>query len=585
MAPQTPPSSSIAPLTLVAVSFRNLLARLTTTGIVVAACLPVMPWWRPIGWMLVALALLTVEGLMVRRATRPAKDGAKRSATTGGTRRVQVMTALSGLNYSAAVTMLWASGNEVAQIFSVTLFMVVTLYFLLLYYSRLDILFAAIGPLIVTMCAGVAFLSWRQVQQGSPWTALTAAMSVVIAAHYFFKARTSMQKSWSALRRARAEALERGLVAEAASNAKSVFLASMSHEIRTPLNGVLGMAQAMAADELSPNQRERLDVVRTSGEALLSVLNDVLDFSKIEAGKLIIEEVAFDLAQVVRSSQLIFAEAARVKGLSLDVLIAEDAAGEYLGDPSRIRQILNNLISNALKFTQTGEIRISVERTDGVLRIAVSDTGEGIGSEQLEYLFEEFVQADTSTTRRHGGTGLGLAICRRLAGLMGCTVTASSRLGEGSVFTIALPLTRIGAARAAEVDGPSERPEYPTLRILAAEDNATNQCVLKTLLGQAGLEPAIVGDGQQAVEAWRSQPWDLILMDIHMPALDGIDATRLIRAEEIASGRARTPIIALTANAMAHQIAEYRAAGMDGHVAKPIDVAQLFRAVSDAVAA
>ena len=370
--------------------------------------------------------------------------------------------------------------------------------------------------------------------------------------------------------------------AEDASRAKSDFLATMSHEIRTPLNGVLGMTQAMAMDSMSRRQRDRLDVVRESGEALSAILNDILDLSKIEAGKLSLEIIDFDLGEVIGSAHQAYGALAGDKGLTITADV-QAAAGVYRGDPTRVRQILNNLISNALKFTDTGQIGIGAEYAEGELRLTVRDTGVGIDPQVLSALFAKFTQADASTTRRFGGTGLGLSICKELAEIMGGRIDVVSRPGEGSSFTVILPLARVGQAQATaptKAAQPAALGQGRRLRVLAAEDNPVNQLVLKTLLEHADVHPVIVGNGALAVEAWEREPWDLILMDVQMPVMDGPDATRAIRAAEVASGRARTPIVALTANAMAHQIQDYLAAGMDGHVAKPIDARALFAAVS-----
>ena len=384
------------------------------------------------------------------------------------------------------------------------------------------------------------------------------------------------------------KAAERALMqakedAETANRAKSTFLATMSHEIRTPLNGVLGMAQAMAADELSPVQRDRLDVVRQSGETLLHILNDVLDLSKIEAGKLELEEAEFDISELARGAHAAFTAIANKKGLSFDLAVEAAARGVYVGDSTRVRQILYNLVSNALKFTESGEVRVSVARTDAGLRLSVADTGIGIPPERLAGLFQKFEQADASTTRRYGGTGLGLAICRELAQLMGGAIRAESKPGEGSTFSVTLPLAKSTARHVLPAPDPgvveAMEMEVGALRVLAAEDNTVNQLVLKTLLHQIGVDPVIVGNGELAVEAWARQDWDVILMDVQMPEMDGPTATAIIRAREAAEGRPRTPIIALTANAMAHQVAEYTQAGMDGFVAKPIEVGRLFAAL------
>jgi len=380
--------------------------------------------------------------------------------------------------------------------------------------------------------------------------------------------------------------------AEAASQAKSAFLATMSHEIRTPLNGVLGMTQALAADPtLTQSQRARLQTIRESGEALLSILNDILDLSKIEAGKLELESIAFDIEEILQNAQASFKTLAAQKGLKLKLSIEPAAKGFYLGDPMRVRQVLFNLISNAVKFTEEGEVRLTVARGErGALRLGVADTGVGIAADQLERIFGKFEQADASSTRRYGGTGLGLAICRELCALMGGTIEAESEPGQGTRFVITLPLPQAEAP--AQAAAPEAEPaaveedgaEAGEIRILAAEDNPTNQLVLKALLAQVGIEPVVVDNGALAVEAWLENDFDLILMDIQMPQMDGMEATRAIRSEEHKTGRRRTPIVALTANAMAHQVAEYEGAGMDAHVPKPIDIAALFATIESLLA-
>ena len=378
--------------------------------------------------------------------------------------------------------------------------------------------------------------------------------------------------------------------AEAATRAKSAFLATMSHEIRTPLNGVLGMAQAMSAAPLAPEQRERLDVIRQSGETLLAVLNDVLDLSKIEAGRLELEEAEFDIGGVALGAHAAFSAVAAQKGVAFDLTVTRAAAGLYLGDATRVRQVLSNLISNALKFTEAGAVAVSVGRRRGALTLTVRDTGIGMSVEQQAALFQKFAQADASTTRRFGGTGLGLAICRELVELMGGTIAATSAEGEGSTFVATLPLPRRERpARKAAASPRRRRAEArpldaAPLRVLAAEDNPVNQLVLKALLSHSGVEPVIVADGVDAVAAWEGGDWDVILMDVQMPRMDGPTAVRFIRERERTLGRRRTPIVALTANAMTHQVSEYLASGMDGFVAKPIEIDRLFEALQAALA-
>jgi len=395
------------------------------------------------------------------------------------------------------------------------------------------------------------------------------------------------------LRGAMAELVKARDDANAANVLKSHFLANMSHEIRTPLNGVLAMAELMAMDKMSDTQRERLKVIRESGSVLLSVLNDVLDLSKIEAGRLEITDRPFDIAQLAQSIRETYAQQARDKGLAFEVAVAPEAQGLWRGDADRLRQILGNLIANALKFTLDGAVAVrfaSAEDGSG-LRIDVADTGIGISPEILPRLFDKFVQADSSTTRRFGGSGLGLAICRELAVLMDGSIKVQSREGRGSTFTVLLSLPREEAITDVHYidDEPLAAPQAPVetarLRVLAADDNPTNQKVVAAVLAPLNAEVTLVADGAACVEAWKAGAFDIVLMDIHMPVLDGVEAAKAIRALEVEEGRVRTPIIAVTANALAHQVEDYLAAGMDGHVAKPIEVSKLYDAIEAAMAA
>jgi len=355
----------------------------------------------------------------------------------------------------------------------------------------------------------------------------------------------------------------------------------MSHEIRTPLNGVIGMAQAMARDDLPPLQRDRLAVIRQSGEVLLVLLDDLLDLSRIEAGRMHLEDGVVDVDGLARHAQETFMALSRDKSLYFVAEVRPAARGLWRGDPLRVRQILNNLVSNAAKFTAAGSVQMTVDHDGEHLVLEVADTGPGIAPDRLDVLFEKFVQADASTTRRHGGSGLGLAICRELARLMGGEISVLSRLGQGSRFTVRLPLAKLDAPPAVAPRSPANA-ATAGLKVLAAEDNATNQLVLTTLLAQLGMEVRLVENGALAVEATASDRWDVVLMDVQMPVMDGLAATREIRAREAAEGLARTPILAVTANAMSHQVAEYLAAGMDGIVAKPIQFNDLVSAITAA---
>ena len=369
--------------------------------------------------------------------------------------------------------------------------------------------------------------------------------------------------------------------AERANLAKSQFLANMSHEIRTPLNGVLGMAQVMERSDLGSPHREHLKIIRDSGETLLAVLNDVLDLSKIEAGRLELDDHVFDLAETITTACRPFALLARQKDVAYVKEIAPEALGSWCGDSVRLRQVLSNLASNAVKFTHEGEIRLTVGATPEGLTFTLTDTGIGIAPDRIASLFEKFVQADSSTTRRFGGTGLGLAISRELVERMGGTLRMDSAPGKGSTFVFRLPFERVDAVD--YLAPAADEGDIRSLRILAAEDNLTNQFILRALLESAGVDLHTVANGREAVDAFHADDFDLILMDVQMPVMNGVEATRAIRERESTHSLSPTPILALSANVMSHQLDEYARAGMDGVVAKPVDAGKLIEAIAAAM--
>jgi signal transduction histidine kinase/ActR/RegA family two-component response regulator len=563
-------------LALYAASMRNLLPRLVSSTSVGAVAGCYLGWGWTLAWSgLVWLTLWT--GTLLMRAVGDRKLSSKAHPLNTA---LAANSFMSGALQAAIVAALWAHGGEAPRAFALVTVFIGAAYILLQYYADLKLFRLLLSPYV----GALAYIAWTlgQAAGWAPAILVTLAAGTVALINFFHLSRRLLDRSRSALRQARQRAQQGEVSAESANAAKSTFLATMSHEIRTPLNGVLGMAQAMAGDDLSDRQRDRLSVVHRSGEALLAILNDVLDLSKIEAGKLELEQLEFELAEVARGAYSAFTALANKKGLSF-ALDIEQARGRYLGDPTRLRQILYNLISNALKFTEQGEIRVHAARHGDILELSVTDTGVGIAPESLSKLFAKFDQLDSSTTRRFGGTGLGLAICRELAQLMAGEISVESELGLGSKFILRVPLLWVGEERAISTvaESLSEQPEI-ALRVLAAEDNAVNQLVLKTLLHQMGVDPMVVDNGQLAVEAWESGDWDVILMDIQMPVMDGLTAAAQIRSRELASGRPRTPIVALTANAMSHQVEHYIAAGMDGHVAKPIQAAELFATLTRA---
>jgi PAS domain S-box-containing protein len=366
--------------------------------------------------------------------------------------------------------------------------------------------------------------------------------------------------------------------AEAGARAKTEFLANMSHELRTPLTSVVGFAGLLkeAGDRLGPRERMYADRIATASQALLCVINDILDYSKLEAERVDLDPHPFDPRALACGAAGIVEAQCAAKGIGLAVIVDPDLPVALMGDEGRLRQVTLNFLSNAAKFTSKGGIRLEVGRAGDRLRVAVSDSGIGISKEKVDGLFQRFTQADASTTRVYGGTGLGLAISRRLIEMMGGEIGADSVPGKGSTFWFEVPLI---AADASELEHEGEDVEAPTaLRVLMADDAAPNRELVTAILGGLGVAIDTVENGALAVEAARTGAYDLILMDVHMPVMDGLDATRAIRGMDGAAGR--IPIVALTANVQPEQVEACRAAGMDAHVGKPIQVPELLKTMA-----
>ena len=385
----------------------------------------------------------------------------------------------------------------------------------------------------------------------------------------------STRKSWE---QAMAEARE---AAEAASKAKGDFLANMSHEIRTPMNGILGLTELCLSTQLTDEQRSYLDMVHGSARALLTVINDVLDFSKIEANRLDIEHLSFNLPQVLRHALSPLQPKAAQQQLTLDAHTAPGVSEWVVGDAGRLRQVLVNLVGNAVKFTEGGSVHVEVAVVDAEpgqaveaqrVRFTVTDTGIGMTDQQVALVFEAFSQADSSISRRFGGTGLGLTISARLVELMGGQLRVRSQLGTGSTFWFDIPLpTGVSPSLDTSV---LDTPLPQGMQVLVAEDNKVNQVVARKVLEFLGQHVTLVANGVLAVEAVTAQQFDMVFMDIQMPEMDGFEATRRIRLLELGTGT-RVPIVAMTAHAMEGYRERCVAGGMDGYVTKPVDRKQL----------
>jgi signal transduction histidine kinase/ActR/RegA family two-component response regulator len=487
--------------------------------------------------------------------------------------------ALNVVVYSSIAAYLWNAGGEAGRLFAMVQVAGGLLHVSLHMHHTRPLLFSAVIPHSLYFL-GLPIL--EAVVARRPEDLLIAIGGVLYMMHLVVAVRQSSSTT-KALQAANDEAQAQRAKAEVASAAKSDFLAVISHEIRTPMNAVISAANLLRRTRLDREQREHVSMLLDAGDVLVGLLNDVLDLSKIEAGKMQLEASDMDLRDKLTSLGRLWQPKAEANGVRLMIEIAPAVPDGIRTDPLRFQQMLFNLLSNAVKFTEDGTITVSVDwrEADSRLIVSVADTGCGIAPERLAGIFDSFEQADVGTTRKYGGTGLGLAISRRLAEIMGGRLTAESRVGEGSVFTLSLPVKSIvksvPAPRRIAVDETSLSGRL----ILAADDHAVNRRILSLLLEPHGCTLVLVENGAEAVEAAMTQVFDAILMDMQMPVMDGLTATSRIRTEGL---NRRTPVIALTANAMDVHRAAWDAAGVHAFLTKPIDPALLAATLAEACA-
>jgi signal transduction histidine kinase/ActR/RegA family two-component response regulator len=550
-------------------SFRTTGVRVVTLGPVALLAGWNLGWRVAAIWTLVALA----TEVWTWAATRTVNAGGRGSLVE---KSLYLASALVKTAIWAGLpVLLWTSGMEALRIGAVVL-LCGQLIHAISYTSRFTVLLAvnASFPMLALFALPILSHRFDRVRL------ITLTCGLGLMALYWANGVRTSRRAAHAMQAAERKAVE-------ANAAKSAFLAMMSHELRTPMTGVLGMAQALRNTSLSAEQQAQVGMLIRAGDGLMAILNDILDVSKIEAGRLELETTAFDLVELAAQSEALWRDAAEAKGLGLSLEIAPDVPRWLSGDPTRIRQIMLNLLSNALKFTEAGEVRLALRALDGApagrgcVEIAVSDTGIGMTPDQVARLFTAFSQADASTARRFGGTGLGLSICRQLAEMMGGGVSVESAPGQGSTFrlTLELPLAEAPADESATGE---DAVGLEGVSILVAEDNPINQAVARAILEAVGARIDTADNGAVALERLSRGGYDLVLMDVHMPVMGGVEALVRIRAGE--AGEPDLPVIALTADAMSGETQRLLAQGFDDVQPKPIQPMALVGAILEACA-
>lgn len=542
------------------VRLRELRTRIALAAFIGATAWFISPSIWPAVWFCSVLASQAFDWWVFRRYRRNPKWRPDRAYLA-----LSCATTFLGVAvYSAIAVYLWVAGGEIGRVFAIVQVAGGLLHVSLHMHHAWPILISAVAPhgIYFLGLPVVTAIATRQWQEG-----LIAIGCLLYMSHLVVAVRQSSTTT-AALRAANTAAEEARHKAEVASAAKSDFLAVISHEIRTPMNAVISAGNLLRQTRLDEQQREHVTMLTDAGDVLMGLLNDVLDVSKIEAGKMELEVADMDVRARLAALRRLWEPRATANGVGLIVRIAPDVPEAVRTDPLRFQQILFNLISNAVKFTSSGEIVVSVDWADGRLTVAVRDSGVGIPSDRLANVFNSFEQADAGTTRRYGGTGLGLAISRKLARLMDGDLTVTSMVGEGSTFTLSLPMTMAVPADIHEAAGMADVSILQGCSVLAADDHEVNRRILKLLLEPHGCRLTLVENGLEAVEAAAGQRFDVILMDMQMPVMDGLEAGRRVRAGGLNTA---TPIVALTANALDTHKAAWRPIGVHAFLTKPVD--------------
>ena len=557
---------------------RELKSRIALAAFIGGVAFTFAPSIWPLVWFAAVLASQALDWAVARNLLKSPQEEPSRGLKIAACACMSLTVAV----YSAMSGYVWFEGGTTGRVFAMILSAGGLLHVSLHMHQSRSLLIAAVAPHSLWFL-GLPVAS--ALMDGRPGDLLVAVGCLLYMAHLVFAVRQS-SKTTRVLRDANQNAGDERRKAEIASAAKSDFLAVISHEIRTPMNAVISAANLLRRTRLDREQREHVSMLLDAGDVLLGLLNDVLDFSKIEAGKMELESAPTNVRDKLAALDRLWRPRAAANGVRLKLSIASDMPEVIRADPLRLQQILFNLLSNAVKFTRDGEILVdahwNADRSEMTLQ--VRDTGCGIAPDRLSRIFESFEQAEAGTTRRYGGTGLGLAISRRLAELMGGTLSAQSQPDKGSTFTLILPVATAGDERSLNPDSPEADggEDLAGLELLVADDHEVNRKIIALLLAPTGARLTMATNGLEAVDAAALRSFDAILMDMQMPVMDGLEAARRIRAE--VGPNQSTPLIALTANAMDVHRAAWAEVGAEAFLTKPIDPILLVRTLTDLVA-